>query len=90
MFNFANKSVLVVAPHLDDVELRMGGTLSEMLRSIPKPIHHGGLLSAKCGSRQTYGRVLRVTNNITFSKKTAPSGPMPQDICSRAGRIYHN
>ena len=43
MIDFTQKSVLVVAPHLDDVELGMGGTLSRITRSNPKSIHYLGL-----------------------------------------------
>tara|TARA_Y200000002_G_scaffold381919_1_gene397319 strand:+ start:24312 stop:24938 length:627 start_codon:yes stop_codon:yes gene_type:complete len=43
MLDFTNKSVLVVAPHLDDVELGMGGTLNKISRSNPKSINYIGL-----------------------------------------------
>lgn len=43
MFDFLNRSILVVAPHLDDVELGMGGTLNRICRSNPKSIHYLGL-----------------------------------------------
>ena len=42
MLNFKDKVVLVIAPHLDDVELGMGGTLSKIARSQPKDIHYIG------------------------------------------------
>ena len=43
MLDFTNKSVFVIAPHLDDVELGMGGTLHKISRSNPKSIHYIGL-----------------------------------------------
>lgn len=42
MLNFNEKTVLVIAPHLDDVELGMGGTLSRISRSNPSSIHYIG------------------------------------------------
>ena len=42
MISFKDKIVLVIAPHLDDVELGMGGTLSRIARSAPKAIHYIG------------------------------------------------
>ena len=42
MISFKDKLVLVIAPHLDDVELGMGGTLSRIARSAPKDIHYIG------------------------------------------------
>jgi len=43
MLTFTNKVVLVIAPHLDDVELGMGGTLSRISRSQPKEVYYLGL-----------------------------------------------
>ena len=42
MLSFKDKVVLVIAPHLDDVELGMGGSLSRISRSDPKAIHYIG------------------------------------------------
>lgn len=42
MLNFNKKRVLVIAPHLDDVELGMGGTLSRINKSNPESIHYVG------------------------------------------------
>lgn len=43
MLNYLDKVILVIAPHLDDVELGMGGTLSKISRSQPKNIFYLGL-----------------------------------------------
>jgi Uncharacterized proteins, LmbE homologs len=49
MLDFTNKSVLVVAPHLDDVELGMGGNITQN-KSKQSKIHtlYRTFFSSKC------------------------------------------
>jgi LmbE family N-acetylglucosaminyl deacetylase len=43
MLTFENKKVIVVAPHLDDIELGLGATLSKIINSKGAVVHYVGL-----------------------------------------------